>query len=60
MYFTLHFFNKPDTSLFYSNVLLEKYQAEIEQSIPNVMFFMTDDAVRLLMHRSCIPDIACF
>ena len=38
-FFIAHFFNQPDTALFYGNVLLEKHQAEIQQSIPNVMFF---------------------
>ena len=46
-FFIAHFFNQPDTALFYGNVLLEKHQTEIQQSIPSVMFFMADDAARL-------------
>lgn len=46
-FFIAHFFNQPDSSLFYGNVLLEKHQEEIEQSIPSVIFFMADDAARL-------------
>ena len=36
-FFIAHFFNQPDTALFYGNVLLEKHQVEIGQSIHSVM-----------------------
>lgn len=45
-YFIAHFFNRPDTALYYGNILLEKYQANLGGSVGSVMYFMADDAAR--------------
>ncbi len=46
-FFLAHFFNQPDSALYYGNVLLTKYQTEIGGSAPSILFYMADDAARL-------------
>ncbi len=37
-FFLAHFFNQPDSALYYGNVLLTKYQTEIGGSAPGIFF----------------------
>lgn len=46
-FFIAHYFNRPDSALFYGKVLLEKHQAEVAGSVPSILFFMADNAARL-------------
>lgn len=46
-FFIAHFFNRPDSVLFYGNILLEKHQTELGEKIAGIIYYMSDDAARL-------------
>ena len=46
-FFLFHFYNRPDSALHYGGLLLERYQAELGESVPSTMYLMAEDCARL-------------
>ncbi len=46
-FFLFHFYNRPDSALYYGGLLLEQYQAELGESVPSTMYLMAEDCARL-------------
>lgn len=46
-FFISQFYNKPDSAIEYGKEILEKYQDELNSSVPSIMYFMAEDYASL-------------
>ena len=46
-FFISQFYNEPDSAIKYGKEILEKYQDELNSSVPSIMYFMAEDYATL-------------
>ena len=46
-FFISQFYNEPDSAIKYGKEILEKYQEELNSSVPSIMYFMAEDYATL-------------
>lgn len=46
-FFIAHFYNQPDSAIYYGDILLKKHQSELGTSVEGIIYFMSDNLARL-------------